>query len=146
MPKETKKTANLVFSVSLVVIILTVIASIIYLTGKHNPSDYFTEFYILDESGKAIDYTDSITVGEAADFTLGIVNHEYADISYCIESLVDGVSIGNLVYIVVQDGQKWEQTVAVSHLIPGFRQKIEFLLYKNDELLHQLYIWVDVVQ
>ena len=54
----------------------------------------FTEFYILGPNGTASGYPTNLTVGEDGKEIIGIVNHEYTNVTYQLEVWLSGELIG----------------------------------------------------
>ena len=46
------------------------------------PSEPFTELYLLGPGGKASGYPTNLTVGQMGNVTVGVVNHENANVDY----------------------------------------------------------------
>ena len=49
----------------------------VYITLNPEPSERFTEFYILGPGGKAYGYPENVTAGENVELIVGVVNREY---------------------------------------------------------------------
>jgi uncharacterized membrane protein len=139
---------NKVLFISLVVAILAAVGGIVYFAVTPQPSEKFTEFYILGPQGKAENYPQQVMLGASVDIIIGVVNHEYQPAAYRVEITINGVrskevDIGTLAY-----EQKWEQKVSFVAPSAGDEQKVEFWLYKDNQLepYRQLYIKIDVRQ
>ena len=72
-------------TVVLIIAIISSIATLGYVITHPKPGEKFTEFYILGPNGKAADYPTELFVGENATVILGIVNHEYRNVTYYVE-------------------------------------------------------------
>ncbi len=107
-------------------------------------SERFTEFYILGPDGKAEDYPSELTVGEKAIVTLGIVNREYAEVTYDIEITIDGEPVGQIASITLSAEEEWEDKVSFGPANAGAEQQVKFLLYKNGEYYLDVHLWIDV--
>ena len=77
-----KNKLDRVLTVILLIAIITALVATVYviITPKHG--EEFTEFYILGPSGKAADYPTDLSVGECGEVIVGVVNHEYKNVSY----------------------------------------------------------------
>ena len=71
------------------------------------PGDNFTEFYILGPNGTASGYPTNLTVGEDGKVIIGIVNHEYTNVTYQLEVWLSGELIGGN-SIELKHNETWE--------------------------------------
>ena len=65
-------------------------------------SEGFTEFYVLNEQGKASDYPTNITLGDNAHIIIGIVNHEGRTVNYTVEIWLVNYTLVNMAVNVTQ--------------------------------------------
>ncbi len=138
---------NKVLSVVLVLAILGAAGMLGYVLAMPKMGERFTEFYILGSSGKAIEYPGELKLGEEEKVTVGIINQEHETMSYRVDVRIDGVRNSEIEHIVLEQGEKWEETVSFVPEVAGENQKVEFLLYKNMEVkpcLEPLHLWVSV--
>jgi uncharacterized membrane protein len=80
--------ASKVDKVLTVILVIAIISSLFvlgYIITHPKPGEKFTEFYILGEYGKASDYPTDLLLGEEGKVIIGIVNHEYRNVTYFIE-------------------------------------------------------------
>jgi uncharacterized membrane protein len=141
-------TWNRVLFIILVVVILGAIGTLGYVMAKPR-TEAFTEFYILGLEGKAAGYPKEIRVGKEAKITAVIVNHQGKAVSYRVEVRIDGIKNNEVGPILLNDGQKWQETVSFTPDKVGDNQKVDFLLYKNGEAepcLQPLNLWIDVTK
>jgi len=119
-----------------------------YLAATPGAGEAFSEFYILGESGKTMDYPQELRVGEDSLVYLGIVNHENKDISYSIRVFTGDNEIASSGPVLLTDGQKWEGEVSFTITSPGEEKKLEFMLYKDgeDTAYKNLHLWIDVTE
>jgi uncharacterized membrane protein len=136
--------------ISLVVAILAALGGIAYFAVVHQPSEKFTEFYILNPQGKAENYPWQVMLGADVDVTVGVVNHEYQPAAYRVEITINGarnreINVGTLAH-----EQKWEQEVSFAAQSAGDNQTVEFWLYKDNQLepylKDPLRLYIDVRQ
>ena len=69
--------------------------------------------------------------------------------SYRLEVSINGIKNNEIVPVVLEHDEKWEEIVNFTLGNAGNRQKVEFLLYKNGEpnlYLEPLRLWLDVKQ
>ena len=94
------------------------------------------------------DYPQELVLGEQAEVTLGIVNHEHEHASYNIRVRWDGETAQEIGPIGLADEEEWRERVVLIPPKAGDDQKVEFLLYKGegDEPYLALHLWVDVKQ
>ena len=137
-----------VFSIILGVLVLAALGAIVYVVAFHPPEEKFTEFYILGLEGEAKDYPKVLRVGMEGWVLMGIVNHEYQEMSYRVVVTIDGMESEEIGPIVLEQDEKWEEEVGFIPQIAGDNQKVEFLLYKGESSQQHyvsLHIWIDVL-
>ena len=133
-------------SAVLVISILAAISVLGYVLATPKVGEKFTEFYVLGPGGEASGYPTEISAGEEASVILGIVNHEQEKASYLVEIVVDGVSHSEKGPLNLENGEEWESQVTFQVDKPGNDQRIEFLLFKDNQtdIYRSLHLWVDV--
>jgi len=134
---------------TLVLIILGTLGILGYVITNPNAGETFTEFYILGQGGKAADYPQVLTSGREGRVTIGIINHERVDVSYRIAVVINGKGNNEELTVNLAHEQRWEGVVTFAPETIGLNQKVEFRLYKDDEVeqyVNPLYIWVDVIE
>lgn len=141
-------TWNKVLSSIAGLLIVAAIGAIVYITQFPPVGERFTEFYILGLSGEAIEYPDKLKVGEEGKVMVGIVNHEHEVVSYRVELMINGVENSEVEAIVLEHDEMWEGEVSFTPFKTGNNQKVEFLLFKNEEVepCYDLHLWIDVTQ
>ena len=120
--------------------------AVYFLATSREGSEGYTEFYLLGPGGKAEAYPSLIRAGEQATAVLGVVNREGQDIAYDIAVRLDGEDADHIDGLVLDNGERWEKTVALIPARSGNFQKAEFLLYKDggSEPYRSLHLWLDV--
>ncbi|MDD1763105.1 MAG: DUF1616 domain-containing protein [Methanobacteriaceae archaeon] len=118
---------------SLIIIILVVIGvlSVVYILVNPQPSERFTEFYVLNEEGKAGNYPVNLTTGEVGKITLGVVNHEYQKTNYLLVVKLDNSTIYSEEFSL-SDKEKKEIPLEFAAKSSG-SQKLEMFLYKSPD-------------
>ncbi len=134
-----------ILTIILILSILLAIGTTAFVVLKPKQGEKFTEFYLLGPDGKASNYPTNLTVGEQANLTVGVVNHEYATTSYHLVVRVDNITLqeGN---ITLQNNEKTEIPISFTASTPG-QKKMEFLLYKLPDTANpyrNLHIWYTV--
>lgn len=144
---ESSTRLDRALTVALILSILGALGTLGYVIAKPKVGEKFTEFYILGPYGKAADYPRRLRVGQEGKVILGIVNHEYKDTKYRVEIKIAGKKIKELGPIVLANKEKWERMITFAPTEAGENQKVEFLLYKDNEdtVYLSLHLWVDVV-
>jgi uncharacterized membrane protein len=137
-------------SILLAVAILAALGYLGYLIATPNPGEKFTEFYILGPQGKAENYPQQVILGANVDGIIGVVNHEYQPASYDVEITINGVRSKEINVGTLAHQQKWEQEISFVAQPVGDRQKVEFWLYRDNQvepyLQDPLRLYIDVRQ
>lgn len=140
-----KNTLDKVLSILLIASIITSCAILVYVVLKPKTGERFTEFFILSQNGTAFEYLTDFNVGEYGKVIINVVNHEYKNVNYRLEVTLNGSMIHEE-YILVHENEKWENPFTFKATKKGKNQKLEFLLYKNQnrEAYRTLHLWVSV--
>ena len=151
--KDTK--IDRILSVILVIAIVLSISMVVYVIVTPKEGEKFTVFYILGPGGKAENYPTNLGVGEEGEVIIGVVNHEYAQVTYQLRVRLDGAVISEE-YIALEHNETWESPFTFRATKAGEDQKLEFLLFKTpfrtsiygkeneEEVYRSLLLWVDV--
>ena len=134
-----------VLSIILVMSIIALSVILVYIIATPKIGERFTEFYLLGPNGTASDYPTDLGVGEKGKVIIGIVNHEYENITYRLEVNVN-VSLIYEEHIFLIENEKWENPFIFKATNKGENQKLEFLLYKDQQIeaYRILYIWISI--
>ena len=141
-----------ILSIVLIIAIILAIVMTVYVIVTPKQGEKFTEFYILGLEGMADDYPMDLAVGEEGEVIIGVVNHEYASITYLLEAKLNETVIGGD-ELCLGHGVTWEGTFFFEATRKGDDQKVEFLLYREQdrnesdetgEPYRSLHLWVDV--
>jgi len=124
--------AQKIVSAVLVAAILICIVAIICLAVTTQPSESFSEFYLLGKHGTAADYPSQAAAGQPVSVIVGIVNHEGRPSDYSVQisendAIIKSITVGQL-----NDGGKWEQPVEFSLNRAGEGRRVNFYLYKDN--------------
>jgi len=148
------KTERILTGILIISIILAITVTV-YVIVTPKEGEKFTEFYVLGPGGMAEEYPTNLTVGEEGEVFIGVVNHEYAAVTYQLELKLNGGVIDQK-SIVLTHNETWEGPFTFKPKKAGEDQKLEFLLYKNpfnksvygeedeEEIYRALHLWVDV--
>ena len=143
----TMKGWDRALSAILAVSILAAVGTIAYVMVTPKTGEKFTEFYILGLDGKAEGYPTELTVGEEGKLILGIVNHEQEEeILYRVQILINGEENNTIGPLRLENDEKWEEETSFTPREAGDDQKVEFVLYKQEqqEPSSSLHLWIDV--
>ncbi|MGB9980542.1 DUF1616 domain-containing protein [Methanobacterium sp.] len=134
-----------ILAVLLICSMLFASITIIYTIATPKQDAKFTQFYILGPNGKADNYPTNLTYGETGNITVGIINHEYTDVSYKMVIKLNNIPIKEE-NITLSNGAKYEKPFTFSIYNDNKNQKLEFLLYKlpDDKYIYQsLHLWIN---
>jgi uncharacterized membrane protein len=137
-----------ILTIIMALAIIGALGTLSYVIIAPKVGEVFTEFYILGQGGKAVDYPKELKVGEEAKVIVGIINHERKKVSYRVEVKIGSNKI-ELGSVTLDDGQKWEGEAVLVPETVGEGQRIDFLLYKGDEVEpspKSLHLWVNVTE
>jgi uncharacterized membrane protein len=98
---------------------------------EENGDAHFTEFYVQGENDR--DHPLPVTAGRTATTVAGIINHESRAVNYTLQ-LAQNSSILFQKEIRLEHNQSWEGAVDYILKDPGSRQRLDFLLYKEDDV------------
>ncbi len=137
-------------TVILIVAILLSVATLAYVIVVPKHGETFTEFYILGPGGKADQYPTQYILGDNKSVTVGVVNHEYRNVTYdLVVALNDSSTVTNLYseQLTLTDNQTMEQAVNLKPDRAGQNMKMEFLLYADGNMTapyRECHLWVNV--
>lgn len=135
-------------SIGLVVAVMGAIAALVYVVNAPRAEEHFTDFYLLGSEEMAQDYPHEIALGEEAEVTVGIVNHESEDVNYIIQVVFDSETVQQIGPVALADQEKWQTLITLVPTRIGDDKKVEFLLFKGQggKPYLALHLWVDVKQ
>jgi len=136
-------------TIILIFTIILSIASIAYTIAIPKYREGLTEFYLKGPSGKAGGFPTSLVVGKQTPVTVGVINEENSNMTY---DLI--VELENNANVTVLDSEKlalindqvWEKSVNLTADHNGTDMKVEFLLYKDENLTssyRECHLWVN---
>jgi uncharacterized membrane protein len=136
-----------ILTVILIISIVVAISMVVYVIVTPKQGEKFTEFYILGPGGKATDYPTALQKGEEGTVIIGIVNHEYATVTYELKMQLERVVVGGEI-LTLGHNETWERPFTFRPTQVGEDQKLEFLLFlagqNETEPYRSLHLWVDV--
>ena len=124
-------TSNKIISAVLITALIICTGLIVYLAVTTQPSERFSEFYLLGKRGTASDYPSQAIAGQPESVIVGIINHEAELSDYTVlikenDAIIKSITVGTL-----KDGQKWEQPVEFSLNNAGDGCRVNFYLYTD---------------
>lgn len=113
---------------------------------KNLGKESFTEFYVTGGQGKLEGYPSNLTLGETANVTLGVVNHENKVTNYRVVAELGNKTIKEIKDIRLSDEGKWRKKVHITPKQVGNNLKLSFFLYKegNSTPCRKLDLWLNV--
>jgi len=124
-------TSNKLISAILIAAIVICTGLIVYLAVTPQPSERFSEFYLLGKQGTATDYPSQVVAGQPVSVIAGIVNHEGSTADYTVQIKENDDIIKSIIVGTLNDGQKWEQPVEFTLNNAGDGLRVNFFLYKD---------------
>lgn len=116
----------------LIAVILICVAAIVCLAVTTQPSESFSEFYLLGEGSRAADYPSQTAAGQSVSVIVGIVNHEGKPSDYTVQIRENDAIISSIKVGILNEGQQWEQPVEFSLNQAGEGRRVNFYLYKDN--------------
>jgi uncharacterized membrane protein len=141
-----KSRVDKILMIILVLSIVILIIALTYVAVTPWQGKKFTEFYILGNKGKAENYPTQLKAGMNSSVITGIVNHEYIPINYTLDILLENESLSTM-RIHLAYNSTWEEKVYFMPKKKGDNLKLDFLLYKENDLTapyRDLNLWVSV--
>jgi len=129
-----------------ITIAATVVVGWLLHAADSRAGETFTEFYVLNGSGKAEAFTDWVSAGKPAEIILGIINRESRRATYTVTIRAEGRPETILGPFSIEKGEKRERKVQVNLPI-GTHREIQFLLFKDAGPVpyRRLRFWINAV-
>jgi uncharacterized membrane protein len=107
-----------------------------------------TEFYLLDQYGRAESYPTKLVIGEKAEVIAVIVDRERAVVQYELDVFIGDERIAGPISFSLGHGEKWEERVSISPSKPGPKQRVEFQLFKgaSTDVYRAARLFIDVAE
>ena len=144
----TKSKTDKILTGILIFTLFLAIAIIFFVVTTPKVGERFTEFYILDSSGKTGNYPINLKLNFPENVRVGIINHEYASINYSIEVRLDD-NILTSASTGLNHNETWEKNMTFIPDKEGTNMKLGFLLFNSDnftEPYRELHLWVNVTK
>jgi uncharacterized membrane protein len=100
----------------------------------------------------ADNYKTQLELGESVDVIAGIVNHEHSVVNYSIVIRLNNDTIetpSSLNHIALAHNVTWEKPISFIPGVPGEDMKLEYLLYREDNMTEpyrDLHLWINVTE
>ena len=132
-------------TVLLAIVLVVAIFGVIAIVVLPQPSEPFTELFLLGPGGNASGYPTNLTVNETANVTVGVVNHENSNTNYTLVVTLDNASVLSQSFSLANNGQ-WENAVSFAPTHSGMGQKLNFNLYKGSDpnVYRSVYLYLTV--
>lgn len=143
---SSKKGLDKILTIILILSILASIIMLIYVVVTPKQGEKFTEFYLLGDNGKAEGYPTSMEAGKISSVIVGISNQEYVLTNYTMNISLENNTL-NTIKVQLMHNATWEEKVLFTPEKAGDNLKLEFLLYKEDNITapyRDLHLWVNV--
>ena len=137
-----------ILTVILIFTLALAIGLIFFVITTPKIGERFTEFYILDSSGKAGNYPVNLKINSQEQVNVGVVNHEYASFDYSIQVMLDK-NILTGASLRLNHNETWEQNITFVPDREGTNMKLGFLLFRGDNFTvpyRKLFLWVNVTK
>lgn len=137
-------------SIILILSILASVGTLAYVIAVPKEGEKFTEFYLLGPSGKAADYPTSFQLDEQQPIIVGVVNHEFRNVTYDIVVQLTNSNRSTTLYtdkVALDNNQTWEKTINLKPDRVGTNMTMEFLLYADGNMAspyREAHLWVTV--
>jgi len=133
-------------STILIILLIAAVSATVYIIVNPNPGQKYTEFYILGAGDMAGNYPTNLSVNEAGNLTIGIVNHEQATTSYNLVAELDNKTISSDNYTLANN-----ETRMINYTFTptnSGNQTLQLMLYKlpsNGTVYRSLLLYLNVV-
>lgn len=142
---QSRVNRNTALTLFLAIVLVLAIFGVILIVVLPQPGEPFTELFLLGPGGNASDYPTNLTVGQTANVTVGVVNHENANANYTLVVSLDNAPVASRSFSLANNDQ-WENSIPFAPTHSGMGQKLEFDLYKGSDpsVYRSVYLYVTV--
>lgn len=143
-----KNRKDKILSVILILSIISAALIIFFVMTTPKVGERFSEFYILDQFGKADNYITDLKNNSPQEILAGVINHEYSSINYSLQVSLENDVLSDT-RLGLDHGETWEQNITFIPAREGNNMKLKFLLFKENNLsipYRELYLWVNVTK
>jgi len=143
-----KSRTDMILTIILVFSMALAAGMIYFVITTPKIGERFTEFYILDPSGKAENYPTEMKYNFPSTIIVGVVNHEFTSLNYTVQVVLDKEILTDT-SIRLNHNETWENNVTFAPDKTGSDMKLEFWLFKEDNFTvpyRELHLWVNVTE
>ncbi|NJD51855.1 MAG: DUF1616 domain-containing protein [Candidatus Methanoperedens sp.] len=140
---KSQKDVNLIIILAFSVVFAAGMIYFVITTPKIG--ERFTEFYILEPSGKAQNYTTDLKINSPSTILVGVSNHEYIPINYTLQVALEKEVLTNTSFMLAHNETREENVTFVPDKT-GSNLKLEFWLFREDNFTspyRELHLWVN---
>ena len=143
-----KSRTDMILTYILIFSIAVAAGMILFVVTTPKIGERFTEFYILDASGKADKYPTNLKYNYPAELLVGVVNQEYVTINYTVRIALDKEVLTDT-RLKLNHNETWEKNITFIPDKEGNDMKLEFWLFREDNFTapyRMLHLWVNVTK
>ncbi len=137
-----------ILTISLILTMVFMIIMIYFVIATPKMGERFTEFYILDASGKAENYPVNLQYNSPATILVGVSNHEYTPVNYTVQVALNKQVLTDT-WFSLDHNETWEKNMTFVPDNVGTNMELEFWLFKEDNFTapyRELHLWVNVTK
>jgi uncharacterized membrane protein len=136
---------NSIITWILAALLILAVCGTVLIIALPQPGEPFTELYLLGPGGKASGYPTNLTAGQTANVTVGVANHENANVNYTLVVTFTNKTIRTESFSLANN-QTLEKSISFQAASAGSGQKLTFDLYKGDDatVYRSVYLLVNV--
>lgn len=141
----SKSITSRILTVMLILSIAFSAGAIYFAITTTEIGEKFTEFYILGPEGEAANYTANLKYNSPATVLVGVANREYASVNYTVQVAL-GRELLTEKRLRLGNNETWEENITFMPNKKGTNLKLEFWLFKEDNLTapyRELHLWVN---
>ena len=142
---KPKGKTDAILTIILIITAVIAIGMIYYVITTPKIGERFTEFYVLDSSGKADNYSTELKIDQPFTYLVGVSNHEYGIVNYTVQIALDKNMLTDQ-QLSIGHNQTWERNISIVPNKKGTDMKLEFWLFKENnftEPYRELHLWVN---
>lgn len=132
-------------TVVLAIILVAAIFGVILIVVLPQPSEPFTQLFLLGPGGKASGYPTNLSVGQTGNVTVGVINNENTNANYTLVVTLGNASVASRSFSLANNGQ-WENSISFAPTHSGIGQNLNFSLYKGSDpnVYRSVYLYLNV--